>query len=311
VSAPSSIDLLSRIASISDDEAAAVYGVAGKERLLDGIANLSPARERPRRRRLRRPVVIAIAVLVVAAATGAGWALTRGPAQETTAVDCLINGVTTVIDSTSGDPAADCAAIWPAPVPTLQAYDDGLGGVAVLPASEKAPAGWTPIVSQDVALIELQESFDDHINGLNSACFDAAAATSFAQRQLDRLGFAGWTVAVRPTEQTGRLCYWGFPQPESKTVTLIGGMGDQAGTASWPPRQLADSLRPLTHECLSLSAMESAVVRSANALGFSTTATGEHNYRLTAVRDDSRRCTVVYMPVGGTTELVLRGPGSP
>lgn len=311
MSAPSSIELLSEIAPVSDAEAASTFGADGQQRLLEAVTRLSLGHARPNSRRLRRPLAIALAAAVVAAATGFGWALTHGPARETTSVDCLIHGVTSVIDSTSGDPAADCAAIWPSPVPALQAYDDGLGGVVVIPKSEKPQASWTPIASQDVALIELQESFDDMINGLNSRCFDSSAATTFAQQRLDRLGFVGWSVAVRPTSQTGQLCYWGFPQPESKTVTLIAGMGDQVGPTNWPPRRLADSLRPLTQECLSLAAMESEVVKRATSLGMSRTVENNRNYQLKAVRDDTMRCASVSESVTGTTYVVVRGPGAP
>lgn len=310
MSAPSPIELLARIAPVSDEEAVTVFGTTGPERLLETIMRLPPDREWSARRRLRRPLVIALAVVAVTAATGAGWALTRGSAHETTAVDCKIGGGTTVIDATSGDPAADCAAIWPTPVPKLQAYDNGLGGVAVIPSSEKAPASWTPIASQDVALIELQESLDDNIVGLDSSCFGSSAATTFAQQQLDRLGFIGWTVNVRSTSETGRLCYGGFADPEAKTVTLMGG-GDQSGQANWPPRQLASSLRPLTHECLSLPAMQSEVVRRASSLGMSRTVEDSHNYELNSAEDDTMRCATVYETVAGTTDVIVRGPAAP
>lgn len=325
--ASDSIELLSRIASITDEDAAGLFGESGRERLLDGISSLPPGRARPARRRLRRSVVIALAVLAVAAATGAGWALTRGSARETTAIDCKIGGGTTVIDATSGDPASDCAAIWPAPVPRLQAYDDGTGGVVVIPASQKPDAGWTPLESQDVALIVLQENLDDNIGGLDSGCFSSSQATTFAQQQIARLGLIGWTVDVRapaqqqsvqppagtkaaPTASGGLDCYGGFADPTSKTVTLMGS-GNQAGPASWPPHQLADSLRPLTTECLSLAAMQSAVVQRATALGMSQTVENDRNYRLKSVQDDTLRCATVTESVTGTTYVIVRGPGAP
>lgn len=310
MSAPSPIELLSRVVPISDEEAAGVFGEAGREGLLDAITRLTP-RGRPARRRLRRRslLVAAAAFVVVAAATGAGWALTHGSARDTTSIDCVIQGGDTIIEATSGDPAADCAAVWPSltgkPAPPLQAYDDGLGGVAVLPNSEKAPASWTPIASQDVALIELQESFLDEINGLSSTCFDAPAATAFARQQLDRLGFGGWTVTLR-TGDSASCVDTAVVEPTTKTVTLIG--GGVAQTASSPQRQLATVLRPLTKECLSLAAMQTEVEREAGTLGFAQTAAGDHSYQLTAVRDDSLRCTALYETVGGTVELVLRGP---
>jgi hypothetical protein len=321
------IELLSRIAPISDESAAEVFGASGKENLLDAITAHSPRRERASIRRLRRPLVIAVAVIAVAAVTGAAWAMTRSSARETTSVDCLINGVTTVIDASSGDPASDCAAIWPSPVPKLQAYADASGnGVVVIPASEKPQAGWTQIESQDVALIVLQENLGDEINGLDSGCFSSAQARTFAQQQLTRSGLIGWTVDVRPPVQPanaptpagtkaapgvsgGEDCYGGFADPTSKTITLFG-QGNQAAPAIWPPQQLAQSLRPLTNECLSLSAMQNAVVERATALGMSQTVENDHNYRLTATKDDSMRCASVYETEGGTTFVVVRGPAN-
>lgn len=298
-------ELLSRLAPVSDEEAAEVFG-AGKERLRDAITQLPHGRSLFARRGLRRPLVIAVAALVVAAAMGAGWAvLSPGPARETTAVDCAIGGrLGTVIDAMSGDPAADCAAIWPTPVPKLQAYDDGIGGIAVIPASETPPAGWTPIESQDVALIVLQERLDDHINGLRSGCFTSEQATTFAQQQLDQLGFTGWTVATRSGSEP---CYGGFADAPAKTVTLLS-IGDQSDPASWPPHRLADSLRPLTQQCLSLAAMKREVVQRATALGMSPTVENDRNYVLRAVEDDTLSCATVTESVTGTAYVIVRGP---
>ena len=299
-----SLDSISRLAPVSDDDAAEVFG-AGKERLRDAITQLPHGRSR---RLPRRPLVIALAALVVAAATGAGWAvLSPGPARETTGVACAIRGTVgpmIVIDALSGDPAADCATIWPAPVPKLQAYDDGTGGIAVIPASETAPAGWTPIESQDVALIVLQERLDDHISGLRSGCFTSAQATTFAQQQLDVLGFTDWTVATRSGSQP---CYGGFADASAKTVTLLP-IGDDSGPANWPPQQLADSLRPLTQQCLSLAAMKSEVFQRATALGMSPTFGDARNYVVRAVEDDTLRCATVTESVTGTAYVIVRGP---
>src|SRR5262249_21715074 len=149
-------------------------------------------------------------------------------AQDTTSVDCIVQGVDSIVDATSGDPAADCAVVWQGlvgkPAPPLTAYDNGLGGVAVIPSSQKPPAGWTQIASQNVALIELQESLGDHINGLASACFGSSAATGFAQQQLDRLGFNDWRIDVSSTDGP---CYGGFAEPDTKTVVLGAG-GDES-----------------------------------------------------------------------------------
>jgi hypothetical protein len=313
--ASDSIEQLSRIAPVSDEDAARVFGAAGKENLLDAITALAPGRGRSTVRRLRRPLVLAVAVLAVAGATGAAWAMTRGSARNTTSVDCVVQGVDSIVDATSGNPAADCVSVWESltgkPAPPLTAYDNHLGGVAVLPTSQKPPANWTRIVSQNVALIELQETLQDNINGPASACFSSSHATAFAQQQLNRLGLIGWSVNVRPPAQPGGTdCYGGWADPSSKTVVLAGS-GNQAGPANWPPHQLADSLRPLTTECLSLAAMKSEVVQRATALGMSQNVENDHNYEVHATQDNTMRCSTLYENVEGTTNVVIRGPAAP
>jgi hypothetical protein len=40
----------------------------------------------------------------------------------------------------------------------------------------------------------------------------------------------------------------------------------------------------------------------------SQTVENDHNYRLTATKDDTMRCASVYETEGGTTFVVVRGP---
>src|SRR5438874_6654799 len=113
------------------------------------------------------------------------------------------------------------------------------GGVTVLPRSEKPPAGWRTLRSQNVALIELQESLDDYLNGLNSSCFTASAATAFTRQQLARLGFVGWTIDVRsPQGSASPICTGsGIVDPTTATVRLISGrFGNPAAEPAGTPR---------------------------------------------------------------------------
>jgi hypothetical protein len=338
MSAPDPIELLSRIAPMSDEEAAGLFGVAGRERLLEAIMHVSPSPARRARRRSRRPLVLALAVVVAIATTTVAWAVTRGGARETTSIDCVIAGVDSGIDATSGNPAADCAAEWQrergAPAPPLVAYANTEGGVTVLPRSENPPAGWRTLGSQDVALIELQESLDDYLNGLNSSCFSSPQATAFTRQQLARLGFVGWTVNIRsipastssntptataaagsgsrpaPTmSAAGPICTGsGLVDPTTTTVTLISGPTGNP-PPNWVPGRLATSLRPLAESCLSLSAMRSAVEQKASQLGWSPQPPlTRTSYVLNAIQDNKLRCTSLYQTVEGTINLILRGP---
>jgi hypothetical protein len=86
---------------------------------------------------------------------------------------------------------------------------------------------------------------------------------------------------------------------------------DQSGAANWPPHQLADSLRPLTQKCLSLSAMQSEVEQRATALGMSQTVENASNYQLKTVKDATLRCATITESVTGTTYVIVRGPAAP
>jgi len=315
MSAPDPIELLSQIAPLSDEEAVGLFGTVGRERLLEEITRLSAGANRPVRGRLRRPLVFAVAVLVAVATATLAWAITRGGASETTSVECVIAGTDTVIDATSGNPAADCAAQWQRELstqpPPLTAYANTSGGVTVLPRSQKPPARWRTLRSQNVALIELQESLDDYLNGLNSSCLNASAATAFTRQQLDRLGFVGWTVNVRPAPQGSGspICTGsGIVDPTHATVTLISGSFGNP-PRNWVPGRLATSLRPLTKTCLTLPAMRSAVEERASQLGLSPDPPAtKTSYALDTNQNDRLRCTSLYETVGGTINLILRGP---
>jgi hypothetical protein len=331
MSGHSQIDSLRRLAPASDAEAAEVFGVSGRQELLEGVTSLPlgrvarPRLAAPRRRRL----VLALAALAVAViATAATWVvLSTAPARETTSVECVINGVDSIIPSTSGDPAQDCAVEWKrelgSAAPKLVAYDNTFGGVTVLPGSKTPPSGWKRLVSgQDVDLIQLQNSLDDYVNGFNSSCLSSGSATNFTRARLAQFGFTGWTVSLRapssggpappapagtkkaPTaEASGSTC-WNVDlvDPSTQSVTLMPSSDQRGGT----PTQLADKLRPLTQSCESLSSAVASVRAAASDLGLSESARG---YDLNTVTDNSLRCASIYETVGGTIFLTVRGPG--
>jgi len=328
MSGRSPIGSLRRLAPVSDSDAAELFGTAGCKELLADLTDLPFGRgARPRPTTNRRRVVLAVAVVALAVtATAATWVvLGKAPARETTSVECVIKGVDTIIPSTSGDPAHDCAVEWKRELgnvaPPLAAYDNGVGGVTVLPRSQTPPAGFKPLASQEVALIELQDSLDDFVNGLNSSCLTSAAATSLIQGKLAQFGFTGWTVTVRdpssggstppppagtrkaPTIKSGGSTCWNIDvvDPSTQTVTLIAAPDQNGGM----PTKLADKLRPITRSCESLPAAVASVRAAAGRLGLSESA---RTYELNAVTDSSLRCAAIYETVGGTIFLTVRGP---
>jgi hypothetical protein len=335
MSGRSSMDALQRLAPVSDAEAARVFGVAGREELLDAVTGERFGRSRVRRgARSRRPLMLAFAVVVAAATAAGAWAVLHGSAaQETTSVECVIAGVDTVIPSSSGDPAHDCAVEWQrergTAAPRLVAYDNGHGGITVLPRHQTVPAGYKRLVGpQDVDLIQLQSSLDDYVNGLNSSCLDGAAARSFAEAKLAQFGFTGWTVAVQgagqsspttlppptaapgtktaPAESTTgtRTCVAAdIVDPTTQTVTLR--PTPVAAGQQTVFEKLAARLRPITQTCESLSAAVVSLRAAASGLGLSENARG---YDLNTVTDNSMRCATIYETVGGTIFLDVRGP---
>ena len=301
------IDSLRRLSPGSDAEAAAVFAVAGAEELLADLVRLpfgSRGRAREATRR-RRPLVIALAVGLVLGMTAATWAIFSSPARQTTSIECVIAGTDTIIPSISGDPAHDCAVTWKHDVgtaaPSLVAYDNGNGGVTVIPRADKPPKSWTPLQTQDVALIELQDSLDDYIGGLNSSCLDGTAATRLADAKLAEFGFAGWTVNVRSAP--GTCVTADYVEPAKQTVTLIPS-GPPLG-AETTPQKLAHELRPLTQTCQSLPTAVASVRSAASDVGLS-----DSGYQLNAVRDRSLRCATIYEMVGGTIFVTVRGASS-
>jgi hypothetical protein len=295
MSGPRSIKSLRRLAHVSDLDAAAVFG--GDE-LLEAVTRM-PFNGRARRAtRSRRPLVLAFAVAGVVVATAATWVILRSPARETTSIECVIGGVDTIVPATSGDPAYDCAVVWRddsgTEPPALVAYDNGNGGVTVIPRSEKPEAGWTQLpAGQDVALIQLQESLDDYINGLTSSCLTAQEATALTKAKLARFGLAGWTVTVR---NDGACTNTDLVDPASKTVTLIATSAATGPETAY--QKLADRLRPVTRQCESLPAAVASVRAAAGGV----------TYDLRTVKDASLKCASIYETVGGTIFVTVRGP---
>lgn len=315
MSGPSSIDSLRRLSAVTDAGAAAVFGVAGRDELLDGVVGAPVGRRGPVTRS-RRPLVVAIAVVMAGALAGGAWAIFDSAAHETTSIECSLGGTDTIIQAVTGDPAYDCAVTLKDDLgsdpPPLAAYDNGNGGVSVIPRSEKPQAGWKRLPQgQDVALIQLQDSLDDYIGGLNSGCPSDAAATSLTKAKLAQFGFAGWTVSVRSSDSSStqstsntKACVTSdIVDPATDSVTLIPTAVATAPEAAF--EKLADKLRPLTRTCESLPAAVASVRSAARELGLSESA---RTYELNAVADNSLRCASIYETVGGTIFLTVRGP---
>jgi hypothetical protein len=256
--------------------------------------------------------ILIAAALVVLGGTAVAWALVASSARNTVSVECEIQGSDTVIPSATGDPVADCAAQWQrdtgSSAPPLVAYDNGDGGITVLPASEAPPSGFTPLPvgeTQNVSMVEMQQWLDDYVSGLNSGCYDNGTAVQMTQRALTRFGMANWTVQPAPSSDGGQCVATGILDASNSTVTLRA-MGNPTPPDSTAGK-LAARLRSIADGCPALDAAAKEVRSAANDLGLSEDA---HQFELTELRDDSALCTTIYENVGGTIFLTLRGPSS-
>ena len=101
MSGRSPIDSLRRLAPVSDEQAAAMFGDAGHEELLAGVTDQPyrpPADVLGRRPGVAARSCSALAVVAAAATAAAAWAVLHGSAaQETTSVQCLIGAATPII----------------------------------------------------------------------------------------------------------------------------------------------------------------------------------------------------------------------
>jgi hypothetical protein len=184
------------------------------------------------------------------------------------------------------------------------AYDNGLGGITVLPADQKPPSGWTRLDSgatQNVSMVEMQQWLDDYVSGLNSGCYDNADAAQMAHQALARFGMASWTVQPAPSSDTGQCVDTGILDAPSRTLSLRSLGSAPSGSV---PERLATKLRSIGQQCGSLDATAARVRSAAGELGLSEDA---NEFQLTEVPDESASCTTIYENVGGTIFLILRG----
>ena len=313
------IDLIRRMSEEPPDpDAASRQRMA--EQLMERIDTATPrVRWRPSRSAL---AVFLVAASIGIAGTAIGVGLFDSSARDTVSVQCLIEGSDTIIPATTGDPVQDCVAQWRRDTgsnpPSLVAYDNGHGGITVMPVDRTPLPGSTPLPSgatQNVSMIAAQQSLDDYVGGLNSGCFDNATAVGMTEQILARFDMADWTVLPAPASDfppTGssagapeRCVDAAILEPETRTVTLraLGG----PATQDLPFMKLAAKLRSISQECMPLEAAAQKVRSAAGELGLSEAA---HEFELTEVPDPQAGCTTINENVGGTIFLILRGPAN-
>lgn len=266
--------------------------------------------QRPRLPRRSLVLVATLASLSVAAIAGAVAMFS----SSSTSVGChLPDGGVAIADAITGNPLTDCAQTWQQvtgeQAPPLAAYDNGSGGIEVLPADEPAPDGWTrtdPGTVQDPVVIELEAALDDIADGLPAECRLLNDAEQVAQFELTRLGLGGWSVVSERGEADGTdTCTYFYLEPAQRQVVLIPLEGVVAPADSPHSVYARDLAAHLERECLNLEEAGRVAADLATEAGLDPSAVVVYE-----VHDDAATCTRTDVNVGGRVEVTLRGPAA-
>ena len=300
---------------VTDEQALQGANPDTRTLLLEQIVDQPALPAGGRRSRGRRATLVLVAAIALAGLAAVAWAVVNALGAATMAA-CHTDGDPRSgvgIDLVTGDPVADCAAIWEQdtgqPVPPLIAYDNGTGGIGVLPADVEAPEGWQPLeqgAAQDPRVIELRVALDDQIAGLPSACHDADTGRALVQRELDRLGLTGWSIATGggDLDGTGTCSYFRL-DPARARVVLYPREGLIAPDDA-PHVTLAQELATaIDRDCLDLTAAAHRTRQIAENLGIPN-----EGLVVNEIVDDNATCTRVHINVFGRIEVALHGPES-
>jgi len=172
------------------------------------------------------PGIRAAAAAAVLATGGVTvWAAVGGhtnPRTNTT-IEC---GYNTYIPVESGDPVVDCRNVLRRQdhqVPALSGWITPTGLVAVLPKSDRPPAGSVPLPKgfhENGSVLYLDDEMNDVAAPIATGCTSAANAKGFASKELGVAGLSGWVVKVRPGAGSCSI-YVSLTDASSKTLTLI------------------------------------------------------------------------------------------
>ncbi|MFB8230737.1 hypothetical protein [Cellulosimicrobium sp. NPDC055967] len=283
-------------------------------------ATTAPAAPPSRRRRLGRRGAVALGLATVLAGGGVAYAAVqafRGSSGE--GVTCVSAWSPDVADGLdvdaagpwlTGDPYADCTTLLaeqglpPIEDPVAFAWD---GQTYVAPA-DQVPDGVERLEGRsavDPAVVELQQSVTDRVDGGASTCRTVAEGVAWAEDELDRLGLDDWSVEERDAlpEPVGEA------QVCAEVAVDVGGRAIVVGGTTGSDGILEDPLvagivaalrSGITDRCVSL---DEARVVADDAL---TAVDGP--FPTTSVPDESVTCARVDLVVGGSFQATVYGP---
>jgi hypothetical protein len=233
-----------------------------------------------------------------------------------TSLDCDKGQTVVTLGAMSGDPVADCDAIWDqsfqttAAPPALTVYADG-GWVTVLPSAQQPPGGAVRLPSgftMNASLVDLSTWLQDYDGGLMSSCFNSAAAVAATRGELARLKLTGWTV-LRPstTAEPPVACISdGIIMARQRQVRLLAG-GARDSNALSQLESLAAALAPISSGCDDLPAAQVAASQALARLRLGPSS----GVSMVLVSLPGASCTSVHLVAGDGATLTLIGPPGP
>lgn len=296
-----------------------------RDDLIGKLRVLPDAPESRRRTRRRIAVLVAGGVLSL---TGGGLAyayLAQQPATTALKINCAFDlteaefnrdqNFTSVLDTSSGDPVADCASQYvrvTGEAPPLAAYEVGGVYIAVMPAGWKAPSTWRRLPStfrSDALRLELKQRLEDLVEGPHGTCTSADDAEVYARKQLADLGLTAYTVrrltqAGWANGETGCAMVW--VDEGGKSEVLLQGLEvhDVAIGARPNAHDIATRLHAwIVNDCLPLPRAVQLARKAITDAGFDI-----HTGQVRAFEDSTARCTRVDLLAAGDNTIVLRGP---
>lgn len=258
---------------------------------------------KPYRSKRRVAIVGTVAGAVLASTGGLAVALwTQAPATALK-VNCAAGttkaeydrdgGFTSVIDTVSGDPVADCATQYAAlgqAAPALKAYDVGASYLWVLPNEWQPPQGGRELLSEfrsDTTRLALKHKIDDPVDGPSSTCQTNAAVEQQVRGYLAELGLTGWTARPAPgAEQAdgSNLCAFALLDESGRRTVFIqtGPPGPAPGGS--PEEQAYGALKQklrtdVSGRCLAIADAEGASEAALEATGVTGVVTSRASER--------------------------------
>ncbi|WP_426309694.1 hypothetical protein [Cellulosimicrobium sp. E-16] len=284
--------------------------------------NAAPAAPPSRRRRLGRRGAVALGLATVLAGGGVAYAAIqafRGSSGEgVTCVTAWSPDVAEGLDVDAagpwltGDPYADCTTLLAEQgLPPIEdavafAWD---GQTYVAPAGQ-VPDGVERLEGRsavDPAVVELQQSVTDRVDGGASACRTVAEGVAWAEDELDRLGLDDWSVGEHDALPEGAdgtpVCAFATVDVGGRAV-VVGASGSSDGILEDPVvAEIVSTLKGgITDGCVSLG--------EARAIADEALTSVDGPFPTTSVPDESAECARVDLFVGGNVQVTVYGPTS-